>query len=184
MKRSCISSSMLSAITMTLLSGMPALAVQYSSLDPGYTQQIYTGPLVGGPGMAWTSTNQLLTRNGSDILEYSFAQNAVHQGTSIHSSIATHSISGLATSGYGMTNGLDGYIYTVTGIGLQRFNPSNWAAPAQTLAGTVGGQGYGVTTLPDGRIAYSDGIGGASSVWIYDPVAATNNLIYSGNALI
>ncbi|HEY2893398.1 MAG TPA: PEP-CTERM sorting domain-containing protein [Pirellulales bacterium] len=185
MTRSRMLSSMLSAIALFLSGGVPALAVQYTSLDPGYTQEIYTGPLVGGPGMAWTSTNQLLTRNGSDILEYSFAQNAIHQGTSIHSSIATHSIAGLATSGYGMTNGLDGYVYTITGSGLQRFNPSNWAAPAQTLAGTItGGQGYGITTLPDGRIAYSDGVGGASSVWIYDPVAATNTLIHSGNSLI
>jgi hypothetical protein len=82
-----------------------------------------------------------------------------------------------------MTNGLDGYIYTVTGSGLERFNPSNWSAPAQSLPGSVGGAGYGVTTMPDGRIAYSDG-GGNSNVYIYDPVALTNTLIYSANYLI
>ena len=71
----------------------------------------------------------------------------------------------------------------MTGNGLERFNPSNWAAPAQLLAGTVAGQGYGVTTLPDGRIAYSDGTFN-SSVWVYDPVAATNTLIYSTAFLI
>jgi hypothetical protein len=161
----------------------PLLAVQYPSIDPAYTQQIYTGPLTGGPGMAWTSSNQLLTRNGSTILEYSPTQNTTHQGTSLHGVVASHPITGLSGSGYGMTNGLDGYIYTVTGGGLQRFDPNNWAAPAQSLAGTMGGAGYGITTLPDGRIAYSDGVPGAS-VWIYDPVAATNTLIYTGTALI
>ena len=160
-----------------------AHAVQYPTLDPGYTQEIYTGPLVGGPGMAWTSTNQLLTRNGSDILEYSPTQNGTHQGTSIHTAIATHTITGLSNTGYGMTNGLDGYIYTVTGAGLERFNPSNWAAPAQLMPGSVGGAGYGVTTMPDGRIAYSDG-SGASNVYMYDPVLNTNTLIYSASFLV
>jgi hypothetical protein len=160
-----------------------AWAVQFSTIDPAYVQEIYTGPLVGGPGMAWTSSNQLLTRNGSDILEYSLTQNTTHQGTSLHGTTATHTISGLSTSGYGMTNGLDGYIYTVTGGGLQRFDPANWAAPAQSLAGTVGGAGYGVTTLPDGRIAYSDG-GSNSNVYVYDPVGGSNTPIYSASFLI
>jgi len=133
--------------------------------------------------MAWTSTNELLTRNGSDILEYSPTQNTTHQGTSLHGVVATHTITGLSNTGYGMTNGLDGYIYTVTGAGLERFNPSNWAAPAQLMPGSVGGAGYGVTTMPDGRIAYSDGSSG-SNVYIYDPVASTNSLIYSANYLI
>jgi len=159
-----------------------AWAVQYSSLDPGFTQEIYTGPFVGGPGMAWTSNNHLLTRNGSDILEYSPTQNTSHLGTPLHGVTTTHTISGLSNSGYGMTNGLDGYIYTVTGSGLERFSPTTWG-PAQSLAGTVGGQGYGVTTLPDGRIAYSDGTNN-SSVYVYDPVGGSNTLIYSANFLV
>ena len=47
---------------------------------------------------------------------------------------------------------------------MQRFDPNNWAAPAQSLAGTVGGNGWGITTLPDGRIAYSDG-GSTSNIF-------------------
>lgn len=167
----------------SLISLSRVSANQYPYLDPTYTQQIYTGPLVGGPGMAWTTSGDLLTRNGSTIIEYSPTQNATHQGTAIHASTATHTITGLSNTGYGMTNGLDGYIYTVTGAGLERFNPSNWAAPAQLLPGTVGGAGYGVTTMPDGRIAYSDG-SVTSNVYIYDPVANTNTQIYSGNSLI
>jgi hypothetical protein len=133
--------------------------------------------------MAWTSSNNLLTRAGSTIIEYGPTQNAVVNGTNVHASIATHPITGLASTGYGLTNGKDGYIYAATGVGLQRFNPSNWAAPAQSLAGTVGGNGWGITTLPDGRIAYSDG-GGTSNIYIYDPVAATNTLIYTAPELV
>src|SRR4051812_47233163 len=144
-------------IVVCLSLGTSSFAVQYPTLDPAYTQEIFTGPLTGGPGMAWTSSNQLLTRNGSTILEYSPTQNTTHQGTSLHGVVASHPISGLSNSGYGMTNGLDGFIYTVTANGLERFDPNNWAAPAQLMPGTVGGAGYGVTTLPDGRIAYSDG---------------------------
>ena len=90
------------------------MAVQYPTQVSGYVQEIYTGPLVGGPGMAWTSSNHLLTRNGSDILEYSPTQNATYKSTSIHTATVTHTISGLSNTGVGMTNGLDGYIYTVT----------------------------------------------------------------------
>jgi hypothetical protein len=160
-----------------------AMGGQFPTLDPNYTQQIYTGPLVGGPGMAWTSSNHLLTRNGSNILEYSPTQNTTYQGTNLHGAIANQTVPGLSPIGYGMTNGLDGYVYTVTGTGLQRFDGNNLATPAQSLPGTAGGQGYGITTLPDGRIAYSDGIPN-SSVWIYNPTTTSNTLIYSGSALI
>lgn len=178
-----------SLLVVALLVGPAAQADQYPSLNANYAQQIYTGPLVPNQeaGMAWTFGGNLLTRNGSNINEYSLTASAVHQATNVHPVQTTHSIAGLNTSGYGMTNGLDGYVYTVTGSGLQRFDPSNWAAPAQTLTGTVGGAGYGITTLPDGRIAYSDG-SGASSVWIYTPNAnpnlGTNTLVYSTNFLI
>lgn len=161
---------------------MSALAIQFPNLDPAYTQEIYAGPMVGGPGMAWTTAGALLTRNGSDILEYSLTANTVHLGTNVHGYV-THSIAGLSSSGYGMTNGLDGYIYTTTSSGLQRFDPNNWASPAQTLGGTVGGQGYGIHVMGDGRIAYVAG-GGTNEVYIYDPSAATNTLIYTGSGLI
>lgn len=156
---------------------MSAYAVQFPILDPAYVQEIYTGPFVGGPGMAWTNGGALLTRDGSNIYEYSLTQNVVYQGTNVHGFIS-HSISGLNTSGYGMTNALDGYIYTTTAAGLQRFNPNNWGAAAQNLGGTVGGQGYGIHAMANGKIAYVAG-GGTNQVYIYDPVATTNTLIYT-----
>jgi hypothetical protein len=180
-----IGKSMLSVATLlaTVFSAGPAQAIQFSYLDPGYTQEIYAGPLIPGQeaGMAWNTGNNLLTRAGSTIIEYSLTQNTSYQGTSLHGVIATHSIAGLSSTGYGMTNGNDGYIYAVTGSGLQRFDPGNWLAPAQTLTG-VGGPGYGITTLADGRIAYAAGSG--SDVYVYDPVNLTNTLIYTANTLI
>src|SRR5687768_4555420 len=84
----------LSVMAVCLLSG-PAVAVQFSFLDPAYTQEIYAGPNVGLPG-AWTSTGRLLARksNVPDILEYSATQNAVYQGTNVHGVAATHTITG------------------------------------------------------------------------------------------
>ncbi|MEO8443892.1 MAG: hypothetical protein ABI567_02675, partial [Gammaproteobacteria bacterium] len=172
------------ALIVVALSASPAHAVQFTYLNPAYTQEIYAGPLLYGQesGMAWTVGNNLLTRAGSTINEYSLTQNTTHQGTALHGVIATHTIAGLDGSGFGMTNGADGYIYAITGIGLQRFDPGNWAAPAQTLA-SIGGPGYGITTLSDGRIAYAAG-GGSDSIYVYDPVNLTNNLIYTANTLI
>ena len=180
--------SILSLVFVASVFACTAQAAQFPVLDPGYVQEIYTGPLLPQEGgTAWTSSGNFLTRDGSNIIEYSLTQNLVHQGTNVHGAIVTHPISGLTSLGYGMTNGLDGYVYTVCGAGLYRFDPSNWAAPAQFLTGTVGGAGYGITTLPDGRIAYSDG-SGSSSVWVYTPNAnpslGTNTLIYSTNYLI
>lgn len=173
------------ALAALLLLTTAAHAVQFNVLDPGFVQEIYAAPLTPNQeaGMAWTSSNNLLTRAGSTIIEYSPTQNSVVNSTNLHAPIATHPISGLVSTGYGLTNGKDGFIYAATGSGLQRFNPNNWAAPAQSLAGTVGGNGWGITTLPDGRIAYSDG-GGTSNIYVYDPVGATNTLIYTAPELI
>lgn len=171
-----------SILALAMVSGF-AHAVQFPNLDPAYTQEIYSGPLKGGPGMAWTPyTNHLLTRDGSDILEYSPTANQIHQGTAVHG-YTTHSITGLSTTGYGMANGTDGYVYTTTSSGLQRFDPVNWFAPAQNLAGTVGGQGYGITALLDGRIVYVAGPS-TNEVYVYDPSMGTNTLIYTGGGLI
>ena len=161
---------------------MPAHAVQYSYLDPNYSQQIYAAPLTPNQeaGMAWTSGGNLLTRAGNQILEHNLTQNATVNGTNVHGVTVSHTITGLSTTGYGMTKGLDGKIYTVTGAGLERFDPSNWAAPATLLPGSVGGPGWGVTTMSNGDIAYSD----SSNIFVYDPVALTNTLVYTSAAQV
>ena len=165
----------------TLLSGT-TWAAQYSYLDPGYTQEIYTGPGVGGVG-AWTSSGALLERVGANLLECSLTQSGTYMSTPIHPVTVTHTISGLDPTGVGLTVGHDGYIYTPTSSGLYRVDPNNWAAAAVQLVTTAGGMGYGVTTLTDGRIAYSDGYGN-STVYLYNPSNGSNLAIYSANFLI
>ncbi|MCX5653157.1 MAG: PEP-CTERM sorting domain-containing protein [Planctomycetota bacterium] len=182
-------------IAFTLVASVAAMllppaanAVQYPYLAPGYSQEIYTGgppspgPVVGGVG-AWTSANALLTRVGSDILEYSLTQNATHLSTPIHAVTITHTITGLNPTGYGLTVGHNGYIYTPTSSGLQRIDPNNWASAAVPLGGTAGGMGYGITTLTNGRIAYSDGYGN-STVYTYNPSNGNNQAIFTANFLI
>jgi hypothetical protein len=160
-----------------------ARATQFSYLDPNYDQQIFAAPLTPNQeaGMAWTSSGNLLTRAGSKILEHSLTQNATVNGTNVHGVTVSHGITGLNPSGYGMTTGFDGKIYTATNVGLYRVDPSNWAAPAVLLPGTAGGNGWGVTTMSDGRIAYSDG-NVPSKIYAFDPTAATNTLLYTGAA--
>lgn len=177
------------AIVTVVLAVVPSTgrADQFDYLAAGFSQEIYTGPLVGGPGMAWTGSGNLLTRNGSTIIEYSPTQNATYQGaptpaTPIHAAIANHVIPGLSSSGYGLAKGTDGYIYTPTAAGLERFS-ATFAGSAQLLPGTAGGQGYGVTTLPDGRIVY---VAGASTneVHVYNPSSGLDSLIYTAPSLI
>lgn len=179
------------------LSGSQAGAVQFTLLNAAYQQQIYTGPLVGGPGMAWTAGGHLLTLDfaSQSIREYDPTASATHQGTAVHPVIATHAISGLLTtsnSGIGMANGTDGYIYVTTGNGsqngLQRVDPTTWTVttPAANLPNStvVGNSGsYGITVLPDGRIVFVAG-SGDTQVYVYDPTAQTNTLIYNAPALI
>ena len=127
------------AMLLSLSQAMPARAVQFSYLDPNYSQQIYAAPLTPNQeaGMAWTTGGNLLTRAGNQILEHNLTQNVTVNGTNVHGVTVAHTITGLNTSGVGMTTGFDGRIYTATSSGLQRFDPNNWAAPATSLSGTA-----------------------------------------------
>lgn len=179
------------AMALTAAATLPARAAQFTFLDPAFAQQIYTGPLVGGPGMAWTSSGHLLTLDpaASSMREYGPLPSAVHQGTNVHPTIATHLLVGLlSSSSVGITNGTDGYIYVASGNGVQRVDPLTWTVttPGANLPGIAGvglGGGYGITTLPDGRIVYVAGAA-TNEVYVYDPVAQTNTLIHTAAGLI
>ena len=159
-----------------------AYAAQFSSLDPNYNQQIFAAPLQVGQeaGMAWTSGGNLLTRAGSNIIEHNLTQNVVVNGTNVHGVTVVHPITSLSTTGYGMTKGFDGKIYTVTSAGLERFDPNNWATAATLMPGSIGGPGWGVTTMSDGRIAYSD----SANIYAYNPVTFTNTLLYTSTSQV
>jgi hypothetical protein len=166
-----------------LIAAGRAPAVQFSYLDPAYTQEIYAGPNVGLPG-AWTSTNQLLARksSGPDIVEYSSTQTVnAYQGTNLHQVATTHTITGLAL-GNNLTLATNGFLYLPTQAGLQRVDPNNWAAPAVTVT-TFGGPGYGVNALPNGNVVYDAGTG-STDIHIYNPVGGTDSLVYTSPGLI
>jgi hypothetical protein len=160
----------------------PAVAVQFSFLDPAYTQEIYAGPNVGLPG-AWTSTGALLARKGNlpDILEYSPTQNTVYQGTNLHGVQATHTIAGLA-AGNNLARATNGLLYLPTQVGLQRVDSSNWALPAVTVT-PHGGPGYGVNSLPNGNVVYAAG-GNSTDIHIYNPTTNADSIVYTSAGLI
>src|SRR3954454_17123949 len=159
----------------------PALAVQFTTLDPAYTQQIYAGPNVGLPG-AWMSTGELLARKGNipEILEYSMTQNSVYQGTNTHGA-TTHTIANLA-NGNNLARAINGFLYLPTTAGLQRVDSSNWAAPAVTVT-TFNGPGYGVNTLPNGNVVYAAGTG-STDIHVYNPTTTTDSLVYTNPGLV
>jgi len=162
-----------------------AIAVQFTTLDPAYTQQIYAGPNVGLPG-AWTSTGELLARkaNVAQILEYSATQNAVYQGTNTHGVNVIHNITNLA-AGNNLARATNGFLYLPTSAGLQRVDPTNWALPAVTVTG-VSGPGYGVNTLPNGNVVYAAGntFPTSNEIHIYNPVSSVDSLVFTAGGLI
>ena len=184
-----------SALTGLLLAAATAPAVQFSTLDPAYTQEIYAGPIIpvvgngvtGIPG-AFTASGQLLARqsdgnppgNTANILEYSLTQNAVHQGTNVHGVVATHTIANLAP-GVNLARATNGFLYLPTSIGLQRVDTNTWG-PAVTVTSTPT-QGYSVNTLPNGNVVYAGGSNN-QDVYIYNPVSSSNTLVYSAPTLI
>lgn len=152
------------------------------SVDSNYNSQIYAGP-IGNEGCgAWTLSGHLLTRGGSTIYEYNPTANGTHQGTSVHNVLTAHAVTGLDGGAVGITNGTDGYLYTVGISGVQRVDPNTWG-PAVTMPGTITSQGYGINTLPNGKIVYADG-NYNSNVYVYDPVSSINTLIYAANFLV
>ncbi len=166
-----------SLVSAVSFSSAAALAVEFPTLNLNYNQQIYVAPLVGGPAAAWTSAGNMLTRNGSQIYEYSLTQNVTINGTNLHGTIATHSPPGLSGGGYAMTNAPDGLIYVNTGGGLQSVNPANWSQPAVNLGGFPGG-GFSINALANGKIVYSN-TANPSTVYLYDPIFATHTPIYT-----
>lgn len=178
LKKIGLSSAMgFSAIALLVLPNT-ASAVQFSYLDPGYTQEIYTGSISTGwgPGFAWNSAGNMVLRGNNVLYEYSLTADTTYQGTSVHS-YTTHTVSGLGWGGYGMTTGLDGYAYANTSSGVARIDMNTWTAT--TFAGSAGGY-YGIATLADGRIVHSDNYG----IYVLDPVTGVDTLIYSSPSFI
>ena len=155
-----------------------AQAIQFTYLDPAYEQDIYTGvlPTSWGPGFAWSSAGNMVLRSNSSLYEYSLTDNAVVNGTNVHG-YTPRSIAGLG-SGYGMTNGTDGFVYANTSRGVQQIDLSTWSV---TRTYNSNGRGtYGIGTLPDGRIVHNDN----NRIWVLDPVTGVDTVIYNHGSFV
>ncbi len=155
-----------------------AYAIQFTYLDPAYKQDIYTGvlPTSWGPGFAWSSAGNMVLRGNRTLYEYNLTDDLIVNGTNVHS-FTMRSVAGLG-SGYGMTNGTDGFVYANTNLGVQQIDLSSWSV-TQTYNTSAGGT-YGIGTLPDGRIVHNDN----NRIWILDPVSGVDTMVYNHGSFV
>lgn len=163
------------AAAIMLAAGAASAAPVFTFLDPGYQAEIFATPTPGaGVGMAFTAGGQLVRRDSTtNLYVYSTTADTTASGTTTLHSSTVHAISGLA-AGYGMVNGLDGYIYANSNAGLQRIDLG--AGTATSLAGTAGGS-LGISRMPDGDIVYNASATG--QIYRYDLGTSTNTLLYN-----
>lgn len=157
-----------------------ALAGQFSTLDPAYTQSFYTGA-AGGLGLTFTQGGQLVVRNdfgaGANVLSvYSTTADTTYQGTSVHSYV-NHTVAGLSTSGRGITTGLDGSLYANSGSGIQRVDTATWTAT--TFAGSHSGA-YGIAVNAAGMIIHND----SANIWSLNPLTGIDTLLFASGTFI
>ena len=148
---------------------------EYLQLDTELTQDIVVDdqqtPGSGTIGMAWLPNGHLIRKAGNQVIEYTTDQTRNVFSTPVYDIVATHTVSGLDSSGQGITNGLDGYVYSNSPNGLWRIDVNTWTA---VKVGTHG-YWYGIGTLPDGRIVNQAN----TAIYIYDPVTSTQSLLYN-----
>ncbi len=157
-----------------------AHAGQFSTLDPAYSQSLFTGA-AGGLGLTFLQNGQLVVRNdfgaGANVLSvYSPTADTTYQGTSVHS-FTNHVVSGLGTSGRGITTGLDGSLYANSSSGIQRVDTSTWTAT--TFAGSHSGA-YGIAVDAAGMIIHND----SSNIWSLNPLTGIDTLLYAAGSFI
>jgi hypothetical protein len=148
----------------------------FAHLDDGFTATIYSTSSEGSVGLAWDAAGNLWRNNTSQVFVHAMlADTTLHGTNTIHSAVA-HTITGAGLGGYGMTLGLDGFIYAQgAGGGMKKINTTTFASTV--AVGSAGGYYYGMKTLPNGKIVYNGGSSG--DVHVYDPVAHTDSIIYN-----
>jgi uncharacterized repeat protein (TIGR01451 family) len=147
------------ALAMLAIPAAANAGQSFTFLQPGFTQSLYGATsdafLLGGVAFApdndpWVA--ECAFDNGQ-LHRFDAATTVVVNGTTIH----THSL-GPATAGCGLTNGLDGNVYTNTGNGVRRLDPNTGAQ----IGGPFGPAGNALGIAPDpltGDLVYvgSDG---------------------------
>jgi hypothetical protein len=166
-----------------LASAGTANAMPYSFVDPAFNIEFFATSASnggGGSGLTFLTSGQLVRgsfSNPADLYVYSLiADQNINSTNTLHSAVAhtvTDSASGAAVNlGWGMTTGLDGYIYAAQADGqIRKIDPTTWTS--QIVPGTSGAF-YGLKTLPSGNLVYNAG----SEVRVYDFGLAAQGTIY------
>ena len=144
-----------------------AIALPFLFLQPGFTQELYaTSPGFMG-GVAFAPNGDVWVTpcvfSGGNLRRFDANSTIVVNGTTVHPLIATVP----STSGCGLTNHPDGFLYSNTSGGVTRINATT-GAPAGGPFGP-GGNALGITSHPaTGEIYYT----GASN----GPIFKVDNL--------
>ena len=147
---------------------------QYQLIDPELSQDIVVDNAHNNAlGMAWLPNGNMLRRSGNTIYEYTVDQSRLIYSTPVYNIAASRFVPGLSTSGYGITNGTDGYIYANDYYGLYRIDPISWTA---TRVGPYGYY-YGIGTLPDGRIVNEGNFG--NTIYVYNPATGVQSIFHN-----
>ena len=149
----------------------------FAHLDDGFTASLYSTSSQGFVGLAWDSTGNLLRSDGGQLYVHSqLADTTLHGSNTLHSSVA-HEVGGAGLGGYGMTLGLDGFVYAQGGGGgMKKVDTTTFTSTVAVGSGP--GYFYGMKTLPNGKIVYN---GSSGDVHLYDPVAHTDSVIYNSS---
>ena len=145
----------------------------YGFLDSDYTAEIVSTSSQGFVGQTFDSGNHMIrSSGGSGLYVHSVAADTtVHGANTIHSS-TYHAITGAGFNGYGLTTGLDGFIYGNGGGRLYKIDPTTYAS--SVISGTSGYY-YGIKTLASGEIVYSSN----TQVRKYNPTSGIDSLFYN-----
>lgn len=146
----------------------------FGMLDDAYTATFFSTGQQGSVGLGFNPSGQLVRTNGSGgLYVHSLAADTTVNGASTLHSSTFHQATGFSGFGYGITLGQDGFLYEQSSSGIQKINPTTYAAT--TVPGTTGGY-YGIKTLSNGKIAYN-----ANDGWVhlYDPAGGTDVAIYN-----
>jgi uncharacterized repeat protein (TIGR01451 family) len=140
-------------------------------LQPGFTQAIFgvSDSFMGGVAFApdndpWVDVG---CSNNSPLTRFDGSSTIVVNGTSIHPGTVSSSNS----AGCGLTNGLNGNLYSNTSVGVQELDP-NTAAP---IGGPFGPPGDGLGIAPDpltGDLVY---VGADGTLYKVDEALTTSS---------
>ncbi len=162
-----------------------ALAQPFTSLEPGFTQELFSAARGGFGGVAFAPNRDPWAAQGPNttfpltpslLFRFSLASTIVVNSTAVHPQVAESPFA--SVNGTGVVNGSDGNLYSNTLSGVVRLDPNT----GSLLAGPFGplGQGLGVANDPEtGNLVY---VGRSSILRFVDPAFSTTGTFSTATA--